>query len=97
MNKPREYKADASDHDAKYRDQQSEIEFGVARDIADFAVRLDETRDSFPPELRGLAMACAQKMHILAEAFAGDRAGELYGPDDGSETPPRDTEEECHL
>ena len=74
-----------------------ETDFDIARDLADFAVCLDDIKKKFDPELRALAAACAEKMHRLAEIMAGGRAGEIYAPDDGSETPCRDTEEECHL
>ncbi len=70
-----------------------ETDFDIARDLADFASRIDDIKQKFNPELRALATVCAEKMHHLAEVMAGDRAGEIYSPDDGSETPRRDTEE----
>lgn len=61
-----------------------ETDFDIAYDLAEFAARLDEIKLKFEPELRELATACAHKMHLLAEKMAGDRAGEIYAPDDGS-------------
>jgi hypothetical protein len=79
-----------------------ETEFDIAYDLAEFASRLDEIKNKFPPALKELATTCAQKMHILAESMAGDRASEIYAPDDGSEEQLGDhfigkTEEEMHL
>ncbi len=76
---------------------QTETAFDVAQDIANFAARLDDLKKSFPPEIKALAGACAEKMHLLAEHLAGDRAGEIYSPDDGSAEPLPQPEEECYL
>ena len=75
-----------------------QTEFGIARELAILATFLDETKPSFPPALHEIAVACVQKMHATAIILAGDRAGEIYAPDDESDSQLiRQPEEEFHL
>lgn len=82
----------------------NETDFSIALSIAEFATELEERKRNFAPEVQAMATACAQKMHDLAIVLAGDRADEIYAPD---EDQPQtldifavkyaEPEEECHL
>ena len=62
-----------------------ETEFDAACMLAEFAADIDLRKNAFPPALKALAAECVDKLHAVAQMLAGDRAGEIYAPDDGSE------------
>lgn len=63
-----------------------ETPFDMARSLADLALRLDEGKFAFPVEMQARALACASTMYGMAEMLAGDRAEEVVGESDGSES-----------
>lgn len=71
-----------------------ETPFDMARSLADLAFRLDEAKFEYPQETHAQALACAETMYEMAAALAGDRAEEVVGESDGSETLPGDAHAE---
>lgn len=72
-----------------------ETPFDMARDLADLAQKLDESKFKFSLEVpvRAQALSCANTMYDMAEVLAGDRAEEVVGKSDGSEEPRRNAQE----
>lgn len=60
------------------RFQATETGFDQARDIANFAARLDDIKHLFDPNLQELVGACVDYLHELAAWLAGDRVEEIY-------------------
>lgn len=50
-----------------------------AKQIAMIAASLDSDKNDFPDELRDLAAACVNDLHVLAEKLAGEQAIRIYG------------------
>lgn len=55
--------------------------FYIAENIAYWATTLDESKKDYPESLREKALACADQMHQMAHALAGERANEIYYDD----------------
>lgn len=68
-------------------------QIGTARALAVLAAHLDEAKFKWPSALHAQVMDCVETMYDMAEVLAGDRADEIIGPSDGSETPRRQAAE----
>jgi len=50
--------------------------------LASLAAELDDAKNDFEPYVRHLSIGGVGRLHTLAQELAGDRAGEIYAPDD---------------
>lgn len=57
-------------------------QFAMAKQLSSMAEELDYAKNSFDLVMKHASISCVRELHLLAEALAGDRAGEIYAPSD---------------
>lgn len=57
-------------------------QFAMAQQLASMAEELDYAKNSFDMAMKHASISCVRELHILAQALAGERVGEIYAPSD---------------
>lgn len=60
----------------------SQGQFAMAVKLANLATELDDAKNGFEPYVSHLSIGGVRRLHTLAQALAGNRANEIYAPDD---------------